>query len=394
MNGSELPPISRLLPPPHRSAFLFGARGTGKTTYVRQAFPDATVYDLRDGALMRALTAEPELLHGMLDATDPARWVVVDEVGRVPGILDVIHQRMDREPARRFLLTGSSARALHRAGVNLLGGRAGRRLMPTFLAAELGERFTMGRAERLGLLPLVWGAADPAQALADYATVAVHEEARAEARVRRVDDFTRALAQLALAQASVLSISTIAQQAGARRASVDGWISLLEEMFLVARVPMFAARPSRRALAAQPKFYFADAGVALALRPGVGTAASPEALGAAREGVVFQHLAAWCDGTRDAALSTWRTTAGLEVDFVVREGDALTAIEVKSGPGGRPQDRRALLAFGDEFPDARLVLLAQVPVRSRKGPIEVWPLETFLRGVRPGTTLPGAGDTG
>ena len=167
------PPVRRLLPAPIRSSFLFGPRGTGKSTYARQCFPDALLLDLRDGSLARGLTAVPERLHEMLDASPVDRWVVIDEVQRVPAILDPIHQRMDREPTRRFLMTGSSARSLHRAGVNLLGGRAGRRIMSPFLAAELGAAFSITRAQRLGLLPVVWTADDPAQALSNYATVAV-----------------------------------------------------------------------------------------------------------------------------------------------------------------------------------------------------------------------------
>lgn len=382
------PPVRRLLPAPIRSSFLFGPRGTGKSTYARQCFPDALLLDLRDGSLARGLTAVPERLHEMLDASPVDRWVVIDEVQRVPAILDPIHQRMDREPTRRFLMTGSSARSLHRAGVNLLGGRAGRRIMSPFLAAELGAAFSITRAQRLGLLPVVWTADDPAQALSDYATVAVLDEVRAEARVRQLAGFARALEQLALSHGSVLSPTAIAQLADVRKSTVMDWLDLLESMFLVARVPVFSARPSRRALAAQPKFYFADSGIAIAFRPTDKAREAPDAIGAAREGLVYQHLAAWCEGTRDARLSTWRTTGGVEVDFVVETTDGLVAIEVKSGRTLRPADRRGLLAFHDEFPDATLIALADVGVPERQGPITVIPFASFLTGIVPGSALP------
>ena len=382
------PPIRRLFPAPTRSTFLFGPRGTGKSTYARQCFPEAVVLDLRAGPLARTFTAAPERLHDTLDASPADRWVVIDEVQRVPAILDVVHQRMDREPARRFLMTGSSARSLHRAGVNLLGGRAGRRIMSPFLAAELGAAFSVARAERLGLLPVVWTAEDPAQALADYATVAVFDEVRAEARVRQIDGFARALEQLALSHGSVLSPTAIAQLADVKKSTVLDWLDLLESMFLVSRIPVFSARPSRRALAAKPKFYFADSGIAAAFHPSDGARAAPEAKGAAREGLVFQHLAAWCGATPEARLSTWRTTGGVEVDFVVETSSGLIAIEVKSGRTLRPADRRGLLAFHDEFPDATLIALADVPLPERQGPITVRPLETFLAGVVPGAPLP------
>ena len=382
-----LPPLPRLLPPPTRSTFLFGPRGTGKSTYAKQSFPDALAIDLRAGPLARALIAAPERLHDAIDGIAPDEWVVIDEVQRVPALLDVVHQRLDREPQRRFLLTGSSARSLHRAGVNLLGGRAGRRIMPPFLAAELGGAFNLRVAQRLGLLPVVWTAEEPAQALADYATIAVLDEVRAEATVRQVAGFTRALEQLALSHGSIISPTTIAQQADVKKSTVVDWIDLLESMFLVSRLHVFTTRPSRRALAAQPKFYFADTGIAMTFRPNDAARAMPDAVGAAREGLVHQHLAAWCSMTRDARLSTWRTTGGVEVDFVVEAVDQLIAIEVKSGTVLRPADRRGLLAFHDEFPDARLLALTDATLPERHGPIEGVPLDSFLRRVVPGSSL-------
>lgn len=382
------PPVRRLLPPPARTTFLFGPRGTGKSTYARQVLPDALTIDLRAGPVARALIAAPERLHDAIDGIAPGCWVVIDEVQRVPALLDVVHQRLDREPQRRFLMTGSSARSLHRAGVNLLGGRAGRLVMPSFLAAELGRAFNLSSALRLGLLPVVLSADDPAQALADYATLAVLDEVRAEARVRQIAGFTRAMEQLALSHGSLLSPTAIAQLADVKKSTVVDWIDLLELMFLVARVPVFTARPSRRALAAQPKFYFADTGIAMTFRPNDVARAMPDAVGAAREGLVYQHLAAWCNAARDARLWTWRTTGGVEVDFVVESPDGLTAVEVKSGSILRPADRRGLLAFHDEFPDARLLALTDGALPARHGPVEVSPLSAFLKSVVPGQPLP------
>lgn len=385
---ASVPALVRQLAAPSRSSLLLGPRGTGKSTIARQWFPDALVLDLRAGPLARQLGARPESLHDALDAEPLHRWIVVDEISRVPALLDVIHQRIDREPGRCFLLTGSSARAVRRAGVNLLGGRAGRRTMPGFLAAELGDAFLMSRAERFGLLPIVWTSPDPGTALADYASVAVIDEVSAEVRVRQVAAFARALEQMALSHGRVLSPTAIAQQAGVAKSTVVDWIDVLESMLLLSRVPMYSRRPSRRALAAQPKLYFADSGIAQAMLPSEGARAAPDAVGASREGVVHQHLAAWCQDTPDARVSTWRTSAGLEVDFVVEHGDHLIGVEVKSGTVLRPADRRGLLAFHDEFPDARLLILADVSLRERHGPIEVLPIASWLRGVIPGVPLP------
>jgi predicted AAA+ superfamily ATPase len=350
-------------------------------------FPNALSIDLRAGPVARALVAAPERLHDAINGVALDQWVVIDEVQRVPALLDVVHQRLDREPERRFLLTGSSARSLRRAGVNLLGGRAGRRIMPPFLAAELGTAFALPVAQRLGLLPVVWTADEPAQALADYATIAVLDEVRAEATVRQIAGFTRALEQLALSHGGVLSPTAIAHHAAVKKSTVLDWIDLLESMFLVARLQVFTARPSRRALAAQPKFYFADTGVAMTFRPNDAARAMPDAAGAAREGLVYQHLAAWCSVTRDARLWTWRTAGGVEVDFIVESPDGMIAIEVKSGSALRPADRRGLLAFHDEFPEARLFALTDAALPERQGPIVTEPLVSFLKRVVPGQPL-------
>jgi predicted AAA+ superfamily ATPase len=175
--------------------------------------------------------------------------------------------------------------------------------MPPFLASELQEAFTLARAQPLGLLPVVWTADDPEQALRAYAAVAVLDEVTAEARVRQVSGFARDVEQLALAHGSVLSPTAIAHYADVKKSTVMDWVDVLESMFLVTRLPVFSARPSRRALAAQPKLYFADSGIAMAFRPTDLARAAPDAVGASREGIVFQHLAAWCDATRDARLA-------------------------------------------------------------------------------------------
>ncbi len=382
------PPVVRRLSAPSRTSFLFGPRGTGKSTIARQWFPDALTIDLRDAATNRRLNAEPARLHSILDDEPADRWVVIDEVQRLPAVLDVVHQRLDRESKRRFLLTGSSARRLRRAGANLLGGRASIMRMPTFMACELGARFDLHKAMLVGMLPVVCSDRDPEVAVQDYASVAVFEELREEANVRRLDAFSRALEQFALCHGGLWSPTTIAAAAEAKKTTVQEWFRILEEMFLVTLVHVFTARPSRRALAVAPKVYFADAGIARALRPTSYSRDTPDALGAAREGLVFQHLDAWCGAKHGRKLWTWRTTAGLEVDFIVETPDELIGIEVKSNHDLRPADRRGLLAFHDEFPDARLIALTSSVLPNRSGPIREQPLEAWLRRVVPGAALP------
>ena len=382
------PPLTRLTPPPARSAFVFGPRGTGKSTAARQWFPGARTVDLRDTELGSALRASPRRLHTLLDDEPVDRWIVIDEIQRVPALLDVVHQRLDNEPSRRFLMTGSSPRQLYRAGANLLGGRADVMTMPSFLAAELGSAFTLDRAMRIGMLPVVCTADDPEVALRSYVRVAVYEELRFEANIRRLDDFARALEQFALCQGALWSPTTIAAAAQARKSTVTEWFRMLEEMYLIARLDVFTRRPSRRSLALTPKVYFADCGVARALRPTVAAVDAPDAVGATREGLVYQHLAAWCAAHPRAGLWTWRTSRGVEVDFVIETPDDLIGIDVKSTRDLRPADRRGLLAFHDEFPDARLIALTDSALPAQHGPIREQPLEDWLRRLVPGAPLP------
>jgi len=260
--------------------------------------------------------------------------------------------------------------------------------MPAFLACELGSAFSLTRALRVGMLPLVCTNDNPERAIADYVTTAVFDEIRAEIALRRVEPFARALEHLALAHAGVLSVSTIAQHAGVPRSTVVQWIDVLEQMFLVSRLPVFTKRPSRRALAEHPKFFFTDTGVASALRTPFGFEPARDDAGPALEGLVYQHLAAWCDATPGASLSTWRTAAALEVDFVVSLPTATVAIEVKHAEHTRSADRRGLLAFQSEYPDATAIILSNTPIRTVHDTIVELPIAPWLAQIVPGAPMP------
>src|SRR3954454_18456506 len=185
--------LARFFSPPAGHYFLFGPRGTGKTTWLRRAYPDALRLDLLAPDLERQLTARPERFRELVSGARKAEHVVVDEVQRAPGVLPVVHQMMEEPATPTFVLTGSSARKLRAHGTDLLAGRAVVRTLHPFMAAELGERFDLGRALEQGLLPLVWDAADPADTLAAYVALYVREEVQAEALVRRIGSFQRFL---------------------------------------------------------------------------------------------------------------------------------------------------------------------------------------------------------
>lgn len=379
--------VERFFAPPRGSFFLFGPRGTGKSTFVRERFAEAFVLDLLDPERVRSLSARPERLRELVEARPPSGTVVIDEVQRVPELLPVVHSLIEGGKGRTFVLTGSSARKLRRTGVNLLGGRAARREMHPFMAAELGNRFDLGTALARGLLPLVHGAADPDEALRSYVSLYLREEVQMEGLVRNVGHFSRFLESISLSHASVLNMSNVSRDCEVGRKTVEGFVEILEDLLLAWRLPVFTRR-ARRELAAHPKFYLFDAGVYRSLRP-KGPLDRPEEIeGHAIEGLVAQHLKAWqaYAGVR-RELFYWRTRSGVEVDFVVYGPDGLWALEVKNSAKIAPEDLRGLRAFRDEYPSGRALLLYRGKDRLMKGETLCMPCETFLRSLHPGHSL-------
>jgi predicted AAA+ superfamily ATPase len=308
--------IPRFFALPEGSCFLFGPRGTGKTTWLRDILADALHVNLLRPDVYRELAARPERLRELVAGRPEARDVVVDEVQRVPEILHVVHDMLVEERPPRFVLTGSSARKLRRGGVDLLGGRAVLRTLHPFMAAEL-PTFDVERHLRIGLVPLVVSSPDPEDALAGYATLYLEQEVMAEGLVRDVGSFARFLEVVSFSHAAILNVSNVAREAQVSRTTVDGYVTILEDLLLAFRLPVFRRRAAR-ATASHPKLYLFDAGIFRSLRPR-GPLDRPEEIdGAALEGLVAQHLRAWCAYSGGShSLHFWRTRGGVEVDFVV-----------------------------------------------------------------------------
>lgn len=380
--------LPRFLQDPGGHYFLFGPRGTGKSTWLRLVHPKALVVDLLAPDVERRFAARPERLRELVAGHPDDPVVVVDEVQKVPALLDVVHQLVELAPRPRFVLTGSSARKLKRAGVDLLAGRAILRSMHPFVAAELGERFDLELALHQGLLPLVWDSRRPEETLRAYVSLYLKEEVQTGGMVRSVGSFSRFLEAVSFSQASVLNTSEVARECEVSRKTVQGYIEILEDLLLSFRVPVFTKR-ARRQLVAHPKFYWFDAGVYRSMRPSGPLDRPEEIAGAALEGLVAQHLRAWIDYTDPRfTLSFWRTRSGTEVDFVIYGPEGFWAIEVKHSGTVRARDLRALKAFKDEYPDARLRLLYRGEERLEIDEIPCWPCGQFLQKVVPGTALP------
>jgi predicted AAA+ superfamily ATPase len=373
----------RFLEAPEHSFFLFGPRGTGKTTWVRQVLPDALVIDLLQPDVMRDLSARPERLLNIVRGNPEPQTVVIDEVQRVPELLNVVHSIIESPDRRRFVLTGSSARKLRRGGVDLLGGRAVVRTMHPFMAAELASSFKLERALRHGMLPLVVEADRPDDVLRAYASLYLEEEVRVEGWTRNVGAFARFLEAISYSHAAVLNVANVARECQVERKTVAGYIEVLEDLLLAFRVPVFTRRAKREA-AAHPKFFLFDAGVFRSIRP-KGPLDRPEEIeGPALEGLVAQHLRSWLAYRGDESqLSYWRTRSGVEVDFVVYGPSGFYGIEVKNGRHANDRDLRALRAFAADYPDVVPVLLYRGDVRERRGDIWIIPVDEFLRGLHP-----------
>jgi uncharacterized protein len=369
----------RKIPVPEGSFFLFGPRGTGKTTWLRQTFPNALWLDLLDPQAQRAYLARPERLRELVDGSPGASDVVIDEIQKVPGLLDVVHQLTEEKRGLRFILTGSSARKLRRDAVNLLAGRLVRVEMHPFTADELGDQFDLNRALSIGLVPLIWNSTDPEQTLRAYAALYLREEVQAEALVRDIGAFARFLEAISFSHASLLNLAAIARECEVGRKTVEGYLSVLEDLMLCFRLPVFTRR-AKRALVSHEKVYFFDAGVYRSLRPTGPIDQPQEIAGLALEGLVAQHLRAWI-AQRQAGeqLYYWRTRSGSEVDFVIYGPQIFRAWEVKHSGRVHRSDLRALRAFKEDFPEASIGMIYMGQERLEIDGVPIIPCQQFLQ---------------
>ncbi len=384
LNMATLP---RFLEAPASHFFLFGPRGTGKTTWLRSRFPNALWVDLLAPDQHRSYSARPERLRELVRASS-ADTLVIDEVQRAPQLLQAVHQMIEGGIPLRIVLTGSSARKLKQTGVDLLAGRAVLRELHPFMAAELGDQFNFERALVEGMVPLIWDALVPADTLASYVALYVREEVQAEGLVRNLGAFHRFLEAISFSHAAVLNLSEVARECQVSRKTVEGYLGILEDLLLAFQVPVFTRR-ARRKLAAHPKFFWMDSGVFRSLRPSGPLDRSEELAGAALEGLIAQHLRGWAAYTEgDFRLAFWRTRSGLEVDLVLYGEQTFHAIEVKHSATVRARDLRPLKAFREDYPEAELRLLYRGEEALEIDGIRCLPCANFLRAVVPGRPLP------
>lgn len=381
--GRNMETTPRYFTPPADHFFLLGPRGTGKTWLTQRCFPEALRVDLLEPETLRSLSARPERLRELIAARPEVLQVVIDEVQKLPELLEVVHLLIEEKQGIQFIFTGSSARKLRRTGVNLLGGRAAQKSLHPFMASELGNQFKLEEALRLGMLPIVRGGKDPEEILRAYNGLYLREEVQMEGLVRNVGSFSRFLEAISFSQAAVLNLANVARECHVNRKTVEGYLEILEDLLLAFRVPIFTRR-AKRELAAHPKFFFFDVGVFRANRPSGPLDSSSEIDGAALESLVAQHLRAWCDYSDDNhQLYYWQTRSKVEVDFIIYGKGCFYALEVKNSAHVRPEDLRGLKSFGEDFPESHRWLLYRGRERLLRDGVLCVPCEEFLLQLKP-----------
>lgn len=363
----------RLTRAPGQSFFLLGVRGVGKSTWARRQFPDAPRIDLLDESRYQDYLADPSLFAADIQSAPPGSWVVVDEIQRLPNLLNEVHRHIE-DRQLNFALLGSSARKLKAAGVNLLAGRALHKTMHPLTPAELGDDFDLDAALDTGTIPLAWAAAERRPVLDSYVRLYLREEIRAEGLVRNLPGFARFLPIAALYHGQVVNISGIARDCGVARTTVQGYLDILEDTLLAFRLPAFQPRLRARERH-HPKLYWVDPGLVRAVKKLHGPIA-PEERGALLEGWVLHLLRAHNEdsGLFDQ-LRYWAPHPAnrTEVDFLLRRGGELTAIEVKSQPRYHTGMLPGLRAIADLPGVVRRVLVYGGKRSFRTGAgIDVW----------------------
>jgi predicted AAA+ superfamily ATPase len=378
--------IHRFFKEPDGSFFLFGPRGTGKSTWTRDRFPDAVYIDLLSPDFFRIYTARPERLEERVRAYPEGEVFIIDEVQKVPELLSVVH-RLIEEKRWRFILIGSSARKLKATGIDLLAGRLLLCTLHPFMAAELGKRFDIEEALNYGLLPITLSASDPAQFLQSYISLYIKEEVQMEGLIRNLGNFSRFLEAISFSHSGLLNISEVARECQVERKTVEGYVGVLEDLLLGFRVPVFTKR-AKRATVAHPKFYFSDCGVYRTLRPAGPLDRPEEIYGMALEGLIAQHLRAWIAYSRKPYnLYYWRTRSGVEINFVIYGRDGFWAIEIKSRAKVERRDLRGLLSFSADYPECKPLFLYQGKERLKIENILCLPADEFLSQLHPDRDL-------
>ena len=356
-----------------KSLFLWGPRQTGKSSLIRQSLKPDYSYDLLKSDAYLTLSREPWRIRE--EVRKPDALVVIDEVQKIPALLDEV-QFLIEERGARVLLTGSSARKLRKGGVNLLGGRARSRTLHPFVSAELDAPDLL-RLLTWGGLPSIVLSDDPRADLRSYTADYLREEIAHEGLTRNVPAFSRFLEVAALCNTQIINYSNIANDAQVARTTVHEYFSILRDTLLGYDLPAWGVTTKRKPTATS-KFYFFDIGVARHLQGRRELDERSPDVGAALEAWTFHELRAWNDYRDDGSLAFWKSTSGFEVDFVLDES---IAIEVKASRRIAKGDLKGLRALAEEVPLKRQIVACLEPRARHVDGVDILPYAEFLQAL-------------
>lgn len=356
------------------STFFWGGRQTGKTTLLKNLFPVAFYFDLLLSSEYERFLRNPSVLKEILAVQELSGPVIIDEIQRIPSLLNDVQWLIDNKNIQ-FILCGSSPRKILRSGGNLLGGRAIRSELYPLVSAEI-PGFDLLKALNNGLLPRHYLAANPGKLLSGYIGSYLRDEIISEARIRNITSFSRFLEAAAFSNGEIVNYTNIAADCSVSSPTVKEYFQILEDTMTGRFLPSYQKKPKRRVITA-PKFYYFDIGVAgyLLKRGKVGNGS--EAFGKAFEHFIYNEIYAYNHySDKNFPLAYWRTASQIEVDFIL--GDHEVAVEIKSASMVNPRHLKGLKSFAEEYKVKNLVIVSTDPYPRRIGNIMVLPWEIFL----------------
>ena len=355
--------------------FLFGARQTGKSTLLKERFKGKIYYDLLDPELRKYFKRNPNALKEALSDKPAGTLVIIDEIQKVPELLDIVHSLMVGR-GLWFILSGSSARKIKKTGANTLGGRAIPETLYPLVWPEVTD-FQLDRAVQNGMIPRHYMVPDATKRLKGYVEVYLNEEIREEGEVRELEAFERFMEVAAISDGEMLNYTNIASDCGVSVKTVQSYFQILYDTLIGYQIPAYRKEVRRKVVQA-PKFYYFDVGLANYLMGRQSLKRGTDDYGHAFEHLVMQEIIAY-KGYNDKKdiISYWRTYDKKEVDVII--GDAKVAIEIKSSEQVKSRHRAGLKAFKDEHPDCRLILVSLEPLSKIVDNIELINVLDFFR---------------
>jgi uncharacterized protein len=376
-----MPIIERILNmdlPENQSAFLWGPRKTGKTTYLKSRFPHSIVYDFLQTDLFLDFSKRPALLREQLMAKDQESLkypIIMDEVQKIPRIMDEVHWLIENK-GLRFILCGSSARKLKRGGANLLGGRAWRYELMPLVTAEL-KNWDLLTVLNRGLVPSHYLDENYSRSLRAYSQDYLKEEIFAEGIIRNIPSFSRFYDAMAFSHGELVNYSNIARDCGVDSKTVREYFQILVDTLMGKMIAPFKKRQNRQVITKSPKFYLFDVGVAGAITRRTILEEKGEAFGKAFEHYILMELTAYNSYNElDFDINFWRTKSGLEVDFILGNGEI--ALEVKGSSRIDKRDLYPLTAFQKEFPSSKAIIVCNERTERIVDQIHIMPYRHFL----------------